>query len=107
MGLRVSRVPLLDGVAILSGFAGVHPADQVESFARAPFPLAGDIGIGSATISEHSDRVSLVEQQYDFACGELRTRLRFDAEEANAEIDVLTFCSRTQPTIALQEVTVR
>jgi trehalose/maltose hydrolase-like predicted phosphorylase len=91
----------------VSGFAGVHPADRVESFARAPYPLAGQIEVGEAAISDHPERVSLVEQAYDFSCGELRTQLRFDAGVARAEIEVLTFCSRTHPTIALQELVLR
>ena len=106
IGLRVPRVPFLDGVAILSGFAGVHPTDRVESFARAPYPLAGDVVVGAASVSEHGERVSLVEQVYDFTCGELRTRLRFDAGEARAEIETVTLCSRTHPSVALQELAV-
>ncbi|HEY8192583.1 MAG TPA: hypothetical protein VIF36_01540, partial [Gaiellaceae bacterium] len=107
MGLRVTRIPLLDGVAILSGFAGVHPTDKVEAFARAPYPLAGDVQLGEAALSEHRERVTLVEQRYDFSSGELTTRLRFDGGEARAELEIVTFCSRTHPTIALQEVALR
>lgn len=54
-----------------------------------------------------SDRPDLVEfrhQQYDFACGELTSRFRFHAATAIADIEVLTLCSRTHPTIILQEV---
>ena len=79
MGLRVTRVPLRDGVAIVSGFAGIHPTDWVEAFARAPYPLAGDVVLGDAALSEFTEGVTLVEQRYDFSCGELTTRLRFDA----------------------------
>jgi trehalose/maltose hydrolase-like predicted phosphorylase len=107
LGLRVTRIPLLDGVAIVSGFAGVHPIDRVEGFARAPYPLAGDVVLGDAALSDYSEGVTLVEQRYDFSCGELTTRLRFDSGAARAEVDILTFCSRTQPTIAAQEVSVR
>jgi protein-glucosylgalactosylhydroxylysine glucosidase len=106
MGLRVPRVPFADGVAILGGFAGVHPTDHVEGFAQAPYPLAGNVGVGEATVADHMEGVTLVEQAYDFSCGELSTRLRFHAGEARAEIDVLTFCSRTHPTVAAQEIVV-
>ena len=68
--------PFLDGIAILSGFAGVHPTDRVEGFARAPYPLAGDVVLGGAPLSQSTQRVTLVEQRYDFSCGELLTRLR-------------------------------
>jgi trehalose/maltose hydrolase-like predicted phosphorylase len=107
MGLRVTRVPLRGGVAIVSGFAGVHPTDRVEAFARAPYPVAGDVVLGDAALSEFVEGVTLVEQRYDFSCGELTTRLRFDAGAVRAELEILTFCSRTQPTIAAQEVAVR
>ena len=46
------------------------------------------------------------EQQYDFSCGELTTRLDFQVNDATARIAVITFCSRTKPTLALQEVRV-
>lgn len=107
IGLRAPRVPFVGGVAIVNGFAGIHPTDRVESFARAPYPLGGDIGLGRTTLAQHVDRVTLVEQVYDFSCGELLTRLRFDADEARAEIDVVTFCSRTHPTVVAQEIVVR
>jgi trehalose/maltose hydrolase-like predicted phosphorylase len=105
-GLRVPRIPLLGGVAIVSGFAGVHPTDLVESFARAPYPLAGDVVVGHASLAEHTERATLLEQRYDFSCGELTTRIGFDAGAARAELEIVTFCSRTQPTIAAQEVLV-
>src|SRR6185312_5163460 len=107
MGLRAPRIPFLGGVAILSGFAGVHPTDHVESFARAPYPLAADISVDGLLLSANVERVELVEQAYDFSCGELLTRLRFDSGRRRVEIDVLTFCSRTHPTIAAQEIAVR
>ena len=107
MGLRATRIPLRDGVAIVSGFAGVHPTDRVEAFARAPYPLAGDVVLGEVALSQHPERVTLVEQRYDFSCGELTTRLMFDAGDARAELEIVTFCSRTQPTVAAQEVSIR
>jgi len=107
IGLRTTRLPLVGGVAIVSGFAGVHPTDHVEAFARAPYPLAGDVRLGEVALSEHTERVTLVEQRYDFSCGELATRLTFDADATRAELEVVTFCSRTQPTIAAQEVVLR
>ena len=107
MGLRVPRIPFLDGVAILSGFAGVHPVDRVESFARAPYPVAGDLEIDGVAVSEHAERITLVEQRYDFSCGELLTLLRFDGGATRAEIEVVTFCSRTHPSVVAQEIAVR
>ena len=106
MGLRAPRIPFLGGVAILSGFAGIHPTDHVESFARAPYPLAADISVDGLLLSANVERVVLIEQAYDFSCGELRTRLRFESGPRRVEIDVLTFCSRTHPTIAAQEIAI-
>jgi trehalose/maltose hydrolase-like predicted phosphorylase len=51
--------------------------------------------------------VTLIEQRYDFSCGELTTRLMFDAGVARADLEIVTFCSRTQPSIAAQEVSIR
>jgi trehalose/maltose hydrolase-like predicted phosphorylase len=107
LGLRTTRIPLLNGVAIVSGFAGVHPTDRVEAFARAPYPLAGDVLLGNAALSQHPERVTLIDQRYDFSCGELTTRLLFDTGADRAELEIVTFCSRTQPTIAAQEVSIR
>jgi protein-glucosylgalactosylhydroxylysine glucosidase len=107
LGLRIGRIPLLDGLAIINGFAGIDGETGVESFARAPYPLAGDLQIGRAKLSEAPERGRLHEQRYDFACGELTTRFSFAAEAARADVDVLTFCSRTQPTLAVQRVDLR
>lgn len=107
VGLRVTRMPLRDGVAIVSGFAGVHPTDHVEAFARAPYPLSGDVLLGDVALSEQPERVTLTEQRYDFACGELTTKFVFDAGAFRAELAVVTFCNRTQPTIAAQEVSIQ
>jgi trehalose/maltose hydrolase-like predicted phosphorylase len=106
VGLRVPRIPLLDGVAIVNGFAGVHPNDRVEAFARAPYPLSGEVTIDDATLTVLPERATLVEQAYDFSCGELTTRLRFDGGTARAEIEIVTFCSRSLPTIVAQELTI-
>jgi protein-glucosylgalactosylhydroxylysine glucosidase len=103
IGLRVGHIPLLYGVAMLSSFEGLDPATRVEAFARVPYPLAGDIRIGRVALCDPG-RAVLREQQYDFSCGELRTRLGFQADGASAEVEIITFCSRTQPTMALQQV---
>jgi trehalose/maltose hydrolase-like predicted phosphorylase len=106
IGLRASRVPFWDGLAIASGFAGRDPEMHIESFARAPFPLSGDIMIGAGELSRSPERVRLREQRYDFSCGELLTTFDFDGENARAHVEVITLCSRTQPTICMQEVRV-
>ena len=39
-----------------------------------------------------------------FASGELHSRFRFVASGVTAEVEVTTFCSRSQPTLVLQEI---
>jgi hypothetical protein len=106
VALRVGRVPLLDGLATLNGFAGLDADTGVESLARVPYPLAGDVRLGTTRLSQAPELARLREQRYDFAAGELHTSFAFRTHEATAEIDVLTFCSRSLPTLALQEVRV-
>jgi trehalose/maltose hydrolase-like predicted phosphorylase len=104
IGLRCPPVPFLDGTAMVNGFAGIDPNDGVEGFSRVPYPLAADVRIGGILLSQARDQVALVEQAYDFGSAELTTKLRFHVNGVTADIDITTLCSRTQPTIALQEV---
>ena len=48
----------------------------------------------------------LIEQRYDFSCGELTSRFSFRSGQSTATIEVLTFCSRSLPSVVLQEVSV-
>jgi trehalose/maltose hydrolase-like predicted phosphorylase len=107
LGLRVGRVPPLPGVAILNGFAGIDPDTGVEGFARVPYPLAGELEMEGRTLSETPEYAQLLEQTYDFSCGELRTRYRLDAGDVTGILEVLTLCSRTMPMVVLQEVVVQ
>ncbi len=105
IGLRVREIPLRAGMTIVSGYAGRNPATFVEAAADAPYPLAGDIQINRNWLSDTYHRASFHSQDYDFSCGELHTRFSVDLDGVHAGVEVLTFCSRTQPTLALQEVT--
>ena len=106
VGLRVGKIPQLEGLAIVGGLAAIHPVDKVEGFARGPYPAAGDIALDGNTLSDQPDRARFVSQEYDFSCGELRTRFEFAAGDATAAVEVTTFCSRTLPTVVLQETRV-
>jgi protein-glucosylgalactosylhydroxylysine glucosidase len=106
LGLRVGPIPQLDGVAILNGFAGVDGDSGAEAFARAPFPLSGEIEVDGVSLEHAPERAQLREQAYDFETGELRTRYVFDPDGVRAELEVVTFCSRTMPMLALQELVV-
>jgi trehalose/maltose hydrolase-like predicted phosphorylase len=103
IGMRVGPIPQLGGVTILGGLAAIHPVDKVEGFARAPYPAAGDIELDGNKLSDQPDRARFVSQEYDFSCGELRSRYRFVTPGVSADVEVTTFCSRTLPSVILQE----
>jgi trehalose/maltose hydrolase-like predicted phosphorylase len=107
VGLRVGPVPFAGGIAILNGFAGVDVETGVESFARVPYPLGGDVVVDGASVAFAPERARLVEQRYDFACGELHTRFVIDTGGPRVEVAALAFCSRTQPSVVLQQLEVR
>jgi protein-glucosylgalactosylhydroxylysine glucosidase len=104
IGLRVREIPLHNGVAIVNGLVGVDPVARVECAPRAPYPLGGDLQLGRIWLSDMPRCARFIEQRYDFSCGELHSRFVFAAEGVEARVDVLTFCSRTEPCLALQEV---
>lgn len=107
LGVRAGRIPLLDGLAIVNGFWGPHPKDAIPAFAPAPYPFAGDIEIGGVRLSRVPEAARFVGQQSDFATGELTSRFVFRAGAITADVAVVTFVSRTDPALALQEVVVR
>jgi trehalose/maltose hydrolase-like predicted phosphorylase len=106
VGLRVLNPPLRGGVATLGGLAEVHPLAQVEGTGRAPYPLAGDLRMAGIRLSDFPGQVRGAQQHYDFASGELTSRFRFVGAEATAEVEVVTFCSRTHPSVVAQQVEV-
>jgi trehalose/maltose hydrolase-like predicted phosphorylase len=103
IGMRVGKIPQLEGVAILGGLAAIHPVDKVEGFARAPYPVGGDIEVNGNKLSDQPERARFISQEYDFSCGELRTRYHFVTPEVTAAVEVTTFCSRTHPNVVVQE----
>jgi hypothetical protein len=107
IGLRVRPCPLLPGVAMVSGFEGIDPTDAVETFAPVPYPLAGDLRVDGVSLTDAPYKIKLIEQRYDFATGELHTGFRFDPDGVAVNVRVLTLCSRSHPTVVLQETTVR
>ena len=106
IGLRVGRIPLIEGVTMVNGLAGIHPTDQVEGFARAPYVVAGDLAIDRVKLSERSERARFIEQRYDFSCGELTSRFAFEVGDVRADVESLVLCSRTQPTLVVHELRV-
>lgn len=106
VGLRIGQIPLPHGAALVNGFVGLSPEKGSEEYAEAPFPVGADIEIDGVWLSERPDLAAFHEQEYDFARGELRSRFDFRVGDHAAHVDVLTFCSRTQPTLTLQQLTV-
>jgi trehalose/maltose hydrolase-like predicted phosphorylase len=107
IGLRVRDNPLAAGMALLCGYSGLHPQKKIEAAAVAPYPLAADLALNGVWLSDMPHRLTVLDQAYDFATGELTSRLRFEAQGVGADIEVLTFCCRHQPTLVVQEVAVR
>jgi hypothetical protein len=107
VGVRMGRIPFLKATAIVNGFYGRDPETHVQSFARAPFPLATDVQVGEAVLSRAPERAVLHEQRYDFSRGELHTSFAFDGDGARTVVEVLTLCSRSQPSVCLQEIRFR
>src|SRR4051794_8317365 len=85
IGLRVGRVPQLDGIAVLNGFAGVDPESGAEAIARAPYPVAGSIELNGVALGAAPDRAVLRDQTYEFASGELTTRYRYEIGDVAAD----------------------
>ena len=104
IGLRAGPIPLTEGVAIVNGLAAIDPVEKGEGFARGPYPIAGDIELNGHKLSRLPLQAEFVEQRHDFACGELASRFRFRSGETTATVDVLTLCSRSLPSVVLQEL---
>lgn len=107
IGLRVRPNPLSAGMTLVSGLAGRHPARHIEAAALAPYPLAADISLDGVWASDASDALTIVDQVYDFETAELTTRLVYQPGDVSAEITVVAFCSRDDPTIVCQELSLR
>jgi trehalose/maltose hydrolase-like predicted phosphorylase len=107
IGLRVRPIPLIAGIATVSGLEGEHPSARVPAAPHAPYPLSGDVRLGTVWLSDALHCVRFVEQEYDFSCGELHTRLTFVVEQTEATIDIITFCSRSEPALVAQELTLQ
>jgi hypothetical protein len=106
IGLKVRDNPLTAGMALLSGFSGEHPERKLEAAGFAPYPIAGDICLDGIWMSDAPQHVRIVDRAYDFSTAELTTRLIFKVRARQAEITVMAFCSREQPTVVCQEIAI-
>jgi trehalose/maltose hydrolase-like predicted phosphorylase len=106
IGLRVREMPLAAGLTLLSGYSGQHAQRQIEAIAVAPYPVAGDIQLGGVWLSDAMTAATVIDQSYDFGTGELASRFEFEAGGRKASVEVLVFCSRDEPTLVCQEITI-
>lgn len=106
IGLRVRPMALRAGMALISGYSGEHPVRRIEAAANAPYPLAADLALEGIWLSDADGAVSDLQQDYDFGSGELKSRFRVTLGGREAAVEVLTFCSRHDPTLACQEIAV-
>jgi trehalose/maltose hydrolase-like predicted phosphorylase len=106
VGLRVREVPLVPGLAIVSGVAGEHPERRIEAAAPVPYPLAGDIALNGVRLSDQPWAVADLGQEYDFGTAELTSRFSFTVKDRSARIVTTTFASRTEAALVLQELRV-
>jgi hypothetical protein len=91
---------------MLNGLAALHPALGIEYSPEAPYPLAGDLAVGSVRLSDRPECVRGGEQRYDFAVGELHTSCQVELDRVLLDVEVVTFASRSNPALVLQEVAV-
>lgn len=106
IGMRCPRIPFRDGICMVNGLAGLDISDGLEGFARSPFPLGADICLDGVRLSRVEHLVRFIEQRYDFATAQLATTLDIRIGDTTARLEVLQWCSHTQPTIVMQEIRV-
>jgi protein-glucosylgalactosylhydroxylysine glucosidase len=104
VGLRVGRIPFLNGLCIVNGLVERDPVEDGEGLARAPYPLWGDVEVDGCALTSRPEAARLLEQAYDFSCGELRTHFVFQPGSTGLEVEDLVFCSRSLPAVVVREI---
>lgn len=106
IGLRIGQLPFPGGTALVNGVMGISPEKGCEELAEAIYPVGADICINNVWLSARPTCMRFVEQSYDFSCGELRSVFDFTVDTITARVETVVFCSRTSPTLTLQQTTV-
>lgn len=106
IGLRVGPVPFPQTQTLLNGYVARQKFSGSEGYDFVPYPVGCDIQINGTWLSRRPDLATFERQDYDFSCGELASRFAFTVNGVTAVLEVLTFCSRSIPTLVLQEVKV-
>jgi trehalose/maltose hydrolase-like predicted phosphorylase len=104
IGLRVRELPLTAGMTIVNGYVGEHHERRIEAAVAAPYPLGGDIAFGGLWMNQQPQAARPIDQAYDFSCGEVTTRFAVELPDGQATVTVLTFASRSHPSLVCQEV---
>ena len=58
-------------------------------------------------LSDAPSAVTVIDQAYDFATGELTSRFEFEAGGCKAKVEALVFCGREEPSLVCQEIVVQ
>ena len=103
VGLRVGTNPFLGQTALLSGFTGSHERFGVEAFAPIP-AVQYNLMMDGGSLQKYPQGYQLIEQAYDFSCGELVTTFTFtNARGQELKGTSLVYCSRSCPSAVIQE----
>ena len=106
VAVRVPALPWFGGFAVVNGLAGVHAVADIECAPSVPYPLGGDLQLNGVWLSAAREQAKAIEQTYDFEHAELTSRFTFHVDGATAKVTTVTFASRTEPTVLLQETIV-
>ena len=106
IGLRILDCPFLPAPVLVSGLAGVEPDRRIEAAAEAPYPIGADVQLNGVWLRASPQQIAFREQRYDFSTAEVTTTFTFEAAGATATFEVLSFASKAQPMLVLQETTV-
>jgi trehalose/maltose hydrolase-like predicted phosphorylase len=104
IGLRILDCPFLPSPVLVSGLAAVEPIREIEAAAEAPYPLGADVRLNGVWLRSAPQQMTFREQRYDFGTAEVTTTFVFQAGGTTATFEVVSFASKSQPTLALQEV---
>lgn len=107
IGLRIPSIPCLPQsgwrMALVNGFVEVSETFSTQACAQSPYPLGLNVVLDGVVLSERPELAHFIEQRYDFSCGELTSRFDLKAGDGpSAHVEMLTFCSRTLPSMVLQ-----
>src|SRR3990170_3661963 len=95
VGLRIGTNPFNGQTALLSGFTGSHERFGVEAYAPIP-AVQYNIMVDGSSLQKNPDGYQLIEQTYDFSCGELSTSFAFTNSRGQKLLGTsLIYCSRS------------